>query len=508
MAKKIVECVPNFSEGRRPEILNEIVNAALTVSGVVLLDKEMDSDHNRAVVSFVGEPELVKEAVFLAVKKAAELIDLNNHKGEHPRMGATDVIPFVPVANITMKECVQLAKDLGKRIGEELNIPIYLYEKAATRPERENLAKVRKGEYEGLRKEIETNPLKKPDFGPSKMGSAGATAVGARMFLVAFNANLNTNNLGVAKKIAKAIRERSGGFKFCKALGFALKERNIVQVSMNMVNYKKTPLFRVFEAIKTEAERYGVSVIGTEIVGLVPNNALIACADHYLRIENFHKEQIIEERLKMQAEVEGILPKAFLDEVASASPAPGGGSVSALAGSLTAALSAMVCALTTKKKKYKAVKEELTIIGEKANKLRNELLTLVQTDADAFNEIMKANKLPKNTEYEINKRNKALIEATKKAAEVPLTVMEKSLEALKLAKIVAEKGNPNSITDVGVAALMADSAIKGAALNVRINLSGFEDEEYVKSINEAMKKIRSEADKLAKEIEDIVESKI
>jgi glutamate formiminotransferase len=292
---KLVECVPNFSEGRRPEVL---VAAMAAVEGVRLLDREMDPDHNRAVVTIVGEPEAVLEGAFRGVAKARDLIDLRTHKGEHPRMGATDVVPFVPVAGVTMDDCAELARRLGRRVGDELGIPVFLYEAAATRPERENLADVRKGQFEGLALEIGTNPARDPDFGPRKIHpSAGALAVGARQFLVAYNINLGTADLSIAKAIAKAIRHANGGLRYVKAMGFELQDRGIVQVSINMVDFRGTPLFRVFEMVKSEAERYGVPVVGSEIVGLVPADALIDCAQFYLRLENFKRGQVLENRL-------------------------------------------------------------------------------------------------------------------------------------------------------------------------------------------------------------------
>ncbi len=295
---RLVECVPNFSEGRRPEVLDQIVGAMTAIDGVRLLDKEMDADHNRAVVTIIGEPDVVLEGVFKGIEKARDLIDLTKHDGEHPRMGATDVCPFVPVSEVTMDECVELAKKLGERVGSELDIPVFLYEEAATRPTRQNLAKVRRGQFEGLRDEIGTNPAKEPDFGPNKIHpTAGAIAIGARQFLVAFNINLGTDDISIAKRIAKSIRHAGGGLRYVKAMGFEIKDRGIVQVSMNMVHYKGTPLFRVFELVKSEAERYGVPVIGSEIVGLVPLDALVDCADFFLRLESFDRDLILENRL-------------------------------------------------------------------------------------------------------------------------------------------------------------------------------------------------------------------
>lgn len=295
---KIVECVPNFSEGQRVEVVEAIAQQIKDVEGVRLLDYEYDKDHNRSVMTFVGEPESVKKAAFAACAKAAELIDLNKHTGEHPRIGATDVIPFIPISNVTMEECVGLARDLGKEIAGKLEIPVYLYEHAATKPERQNLANIRKGQYEGLREAIQKDPERKPDFGPSKLHpTAGATVVGARMPLVAYNVNLNTADIEIAKSIAKKVRHSSGGLEYVKALGLDIKERGIVQVSMNLTNYEKTPVFKVFEMIKEEAEKCGVEIVGSEVVGLIPMNALVDSAEFYLKLEDFDKSQVLENRL-------------------------------------------------------------------------------------------------------------------------------------------------------------------------------------------------------------------
>jgi len=296
---RIVECIPNFSEGKRKEVIDEVVGEVKRVKGVKLLDVESDADHNRSVVTFMGNPEAVAEAAFLATKKASELIDLNRHRGEHPRIGAMDVIPFVPISDVTMEECVKLARKVGKRIADELKIPVYFYEAAATCPERANLAEIRKGEYEGLKKEVETKPERKPDCGPAKLHpNAGATVVGAREPLIAFNVNLGTKNIEIAKKIAKAVRFSSGGLKCVKAKGFEIKNRGIVQVSMNLTNYKETPIFRVFDMVRNEADRYGVPIVGSEIIGLVPLEAMVDVADFYLKLENFKKSQILETRLR------------------------------------------------------------------------------------------------------------------------------------------------------------------------------------------------------------------
>jgi len=298
MFRKIVECVPNFSEGRRKEVIEEIIDQIRKRKDVKLLDYSSDPDHNRTDVTFIGEPKAVKDAALDLAMKCVELIDMNKHKGEHPRMGAIDVVPFVPVYNVTMEECVKLAHEFAKEFAEKSGVPCFMYEEAATRPDRKNLADVRRGEFEGLKEEIGKNPDRVPDYGPNRIHpTAGATAVGARFFLIAFNVNLGTSDIEIAKKIAKAVRYSSGGYRYVKAMGFELKERGMVQVSMNLTNYKKTPIFRVFETIKNEAERYGVPVVGSEIVGLVPLEALVEVADYYLRLENFSMEQILEKRL-------------------------------------------------------------------------------------------------------------------------------------------------------------------------------------------------------------------
>jgi glutamate formiminotransferase/formiminotetrahydrofolate cyclodeaminase len=506
---KIVECVPNFSEGRRPEVIDAILKEIKSVPGVLLLDKEMDKDHNRAVVTFVGGPEEAKTAAFKAIAKATELIDMEKHQGEHPRMGATDVVPFIPISDVKQQDCVVLAEQLGKEVGEKLHIPVYLYEAAAKIPERQNLADVRRGEYEGIKAEIETNPERKPDFGPAKMHpTAGAVAIGARMPLIAFNVYLGTPNVGIAKTIANAIRFARGGLRYCKAMGFEIKERGLVQVSMNLVNYRRTPIFRVFEMIKSEAERYGVPVVSSEIVGLTPQDALVDVADYYLRLENFKKEQVLENKLMTFAggEKEGL--EGFIDQVASSSPAPGGGSVAAACGALAGALSSMVCRLTIGRKRFKDVSEELKDVLNKAESIKKQMEEFIVKDAESFDGVMAAMKLPKYTDEEQGKRNLAIQEATKGAIAVPLQVMEKGLESLKLSRIVVEKGNPNMVSDVGVSALAARTAVDGAYYNVRINLLSIEDQDFAASTRQKADAIKQDASALAREIEREVEEKL
>jgi glutamate formiminotransferase/formiminotetrahydrofolate cyclodeaminase len=506
---QLVECVPNFSEGRRPEVIDEIVREITSVDGITLLDKEMDASHNRAVVTFVGPPMEAKQAAFLAYKKAAELIDMTKHSGEHPRMGATDVCPFIPISEMTVAECVQLVRELAQEVGDKLKIPVYLYEEAATRPERKDLAIIRKGEYEGIRDEMGKNPDRKPDFGPEMMNlKAGATVMGVRLPLIAFNAYLSTANIKIAKKIAKAIRSRSGGFAFCKALGFEIEDRNCVQVSMNLVNYKKTPMHRVLEVIKFEAERYGVSVTSTEIVGLVPNDALIMAADHFLRLENFSSDQILEEKLKKASESQQRKGDEFFNDVASSSPAPGGGSVAAAAGALAAALTSMVSRLTVSKKKYASVRDEIAAILARSEVVRKDLMDLIIKDKEAFDRVMAAFKLPKDTEAEVKTRAVQIEDANKGAALVPLKVAEKSLEVLSLVTVVAEKGNVNSISDAGVGALMAKSAMDGAILNVRINISGLQDKNFVKKLTAEFEGYKARGEALVEEVLRVVDQKI
>jgi glutamate formiminotransferase/formiminotetrahydrofolate cyclodeaminase len=506
---QIVECVPNFSEGRRPEIIDQIIEAALKVEGVTLLDREMDADHNRAVVTFIGEPQAVKQGAFRAIEKATELIDMEKHTGEHPRMGATDVCPFVPVSDVTMADCRVLAEELGADVGDKLQIPVYLYEKAARRPERENLADVRRGEYEVIRDTIATDDSRIPDFGPRKTHpTAGAIAIGARPFLVAFNVYLASNSLTIAKKIAKAVRSRSGGYMFCKALGFEIMERNQVQISMNLVDHNRTPIFRVFNTIVDEAARYGINVSSSEIVGLTPLKAIVNVADHFLRFENFDINQILEYKLLSDASTAKSSVNDFVTQVASSAPAPGGGSVAALAATLAGALTSMVCRLTVSKKKYADVKEELSEVMRKSDELHKEASKLIVRDADAFNDLMKARKLPRNSEEEIEVRNKAIKEGTKTAARVPLETMKLGVEVLKLAKVVADKGNVNSISDAGVAGLMAKAGVEGAAYNVKINLLGFEEKDFVAETTASVKALQKEADNLAKYIADRVNSAV
>ncbi len=407
--RQLVECVPNFSEGRRAEVLDQIVAEITAVPQVQLLDRESDADHNRSVLTIVGSPQAVAEAAFRAIRKAAELIDLNTHQGAHPRIGATDVVPFIPIEGVTTADCVALAQQLGQRVGAELGIPVYLYEAAATRPENQNLADIRKGEYEGLKQVILIDPKRHPDYGPAELGTAGATVIGARAPLIAFNVYLTTTDVEIARKIARAIRHQTGRLRFVKALGLLVDGK--AQVSMNLTDYTQTAIFRVIEMVRREAQRYGVGIQSTELIGLIPQQALFDAAQWYLQIDNFTPQQVLENRLTDTG-----TDSTFLNALASADPTPGGGSAAAYAGAMAAALVAMVARVTVGKKKYAEVEARMLEIIPQAESLRAELDKGVQRDADAFAAVMAALKLPK----ESPERAAALEQATLGAAQVPL----------------------------------------------------------------------------------------
>ncbi|HKA25459.1 MAG TPA: glutamate formimidoyltransferase [Candidatus Eisenbacteria bacterium] len=468
---RLVECVPNFSEGRDRAVVDALAAAIESVAGVTLLDVELDADHHRSVLTFVADPEAALEAAFRATKLASERIDLRRHKGQHPRMGAVDVIPFVPIEGLTLEECVELARRLGKRVGEELHIPVFLYEAAATRPDRENLAEVRRGEFEGLTERIGRDPERVPDFGPSKIHeSAGAVAIGARRPLVAFNANLATADVAVAKAIAKAIRFADGGLRYVKALGFAIREGRQAQVSMNLVNTDGTPIHRVLALIDSEARRRGTYVTGCEVVGLVPQAALLDASEHALRLENFRRDQVLEIRMRRPPAGGGVSVGDFLDRVSEATPTPGGGSVAALAGALGATLVHMVAGLTVGKKKYAEVDDEMKRIRVEARSLQEHLAALVRRDSEAFEAVLAASRLPKASPEEARTREEALQKATWAAARVPLETAQRAAEVAVLAARAAVIGNPNAATDAGSAAWMARAAGESALLNVQVNL--------------------------------------
>jgi glutamate formiminotransferase len=477
--QKLVECVPNFSEGRRPEVVDAIVKAITSVENVYLLDREMDADHNRAVITIVGPPETIGEAALHGVEAASKHIDLTKHQGAHPRMGATDVVPFIPIRGVTLDDCVMIARTVGKQIAERLKIPVYLYEAAATKPERTNLENIRRGQFEGIRDEIATDPARMPDFGEPRIHpTAGATVVGARKPLIAYNVNLNTPDVEIAKKIAKRIRFSTGGFRFVKGMGLLLKERNLAQVSMNLTDYEQTSVELVFETVKREAERFGVSVVGSEIVGLIPQKALEQAAEYFLRVENFKPQMILENRLSEVMSGISTTPggmndgiREFVDRVASAEPVPGGGSVSALAGALGAALGQMAIRLTKDKKNYLQHAERYMDALDRLGPYRAALLELIDADAQAFNEVMSAYKISK----ESSEREPAIQKALIRATEIPSRTANCSAEALRVLEELRSVIHPNVTSDLQVALTMLRSSIRGAVANMRINLGDVKD---------------------------------
>lgn len=474
MTQSLIECVPNISEGRRMEVVDAVVAAIKAVPGVTFLDQSSDADHNRSVLTFAGPPEAVLEGGFACIAKAAELIDMNTQEGGHPRMGATDVCPFIPISGVTMDKCVEMAQILGKRVGAELNIPVYLYEKAAARPERANLAKVRKGQYEGIREEIKTNADRAPDFGPAELGSAGITAIGARPFLIAYNVYLTTDDVQIAQTIGKAVRHLSGGLRYVKGMGLLVDGR--AQVSMNLTDYTRTPIHRVQEMIRREAARYGVGIHHAELVGLAPQEAFIDSAQWYLQLDQFENEQVLEIALA-NAQTEEVVPSAegFLDQLAAGQATPGGGSAAAYSGAMAAGLVAMVARLTIGKNKYAHVEARMNEIIDLAEIGRRKLAAGVQNDAAAFDEVMDAFRLPKATEAEKATRRESIERATHVAAEVPLQTAKEAVAIAEFAAELTETANSNAITDAAAAASFAQSAVHIAGLNVKINATSVSD---------------------------------
>src|SRR3954471_18964752 len=505
---KIVECVPNFSEGRRPEIVSVIRDAIAAVDGVAVLDVSSDQSHNRTVVTFVVPVENAVDAAFAGIRAAREHIDLNHHTGEHPRMGATDVVPFIPLEGATMEDCIVLARTLGERVGRELGIPVFLYERAASTPARENLADVRRGEFEGIRDEMAAGAAnRKPDFGPSQIhATAGAVAIGARPFLVAYNVYLGpASNLAVAKAVAKAVRGSSGGLRYVKGLGLEVDGQ--AQVSMNLVDTEKTPVYRAFDMVKMEAEARGVSPTWSEIVGLVPEKALFDTAARHIGLRNFSPDMVLEHKVR-NAVQGGQSLSGFVASVAAATPAPGGGSVAAHAGSLGAALAQMVAGLTIGKKKYAAVEGEMKEAALKASALVTKLGELVERDAQSYGAVMNAYKLPNEPEAAAKARTKAIDDALVGAAAVPLETARACAEVAELCAVVAEKGNTNAVSDGGVGALLAEAACKGAVYNVRINVSSMTDKSRGTGLLEEAKQVMARTSKAARAVESIVERQL
>lgn len=567
MQKRIIECVPNFSEGRDAEVIKQITDAIEAVKGVKLLDVDPGEATNRTVVTFVGEPEVVCEAAVASIKRAIELIDMRQHKGAHPRMGACDVCPLVPVSGVTLEECAELARALAKRISEELNVPTYCYEAAAFKPERVNLAVCREGEYEALPEKL-ADEARKPDFGarPYDEGVArtGATAVGARDFLVAVNYNLNTTSTRRANAIAFDVREKGrpvregnpivgkivkdekgepimkpGTLKSCKAIGWFIEEYGIAQVSMNMTNLSVTPLHEAFDEVCRAADARGVRVTGAEIVGLVPKRALVDAGRHFLRkqhrstgvperelvriaiesmglsnLKEFKPEEKVVEYILEAEERKGVKRLVdmtclgFAEETASESPAPGGGSISAYMGALGAALGTMVANLSSHKAGWDERWEFFSDWAERGMEVMNELLYLVDEDTNAFNKIMAVFAMPKTTPEEKAARAEAMQVATLYATQVPLRTMNAAYKAFEVVRAMAESGNPNSVSDAGVGALAARSAVMGACLNVKINAAGLKDRELAERLVREAEEIQSLAQQAEREILAIVEEKI
>jgi len=474
MPSTLVECVPNFSEGRDPAKVDAIVEA-MKIPGVYLLDREMDSDHNRCVITLVGEREAIQEAAIRGVGKAAELLDLTKHQGAHPRMGAADVVPFIPIEGVTIEDCAAMARHVGAEIARRFQIPVYLYEAAATTPERQNLENIRRGQFEGIRAEIATNPARKPDFGePRVHPTAGATVVGARKALIAYNVFLNTPDVDIAKKIAKAVRFSSGGLRFVKGAGFLV--RGLAQVSMNLTDFEQTPIHRVFEFVKREAARYGVTPLSSEIVGLIPKRALEQAAEWFLQVENLDSSLILENRLaavmsgkmaigKMGAGLRaGVEP--FIEQLAAPTATPGGGSAAAAAGAMAAGLASMVASMSRGKKAYVQYESQLSEAIARLGQLREELKAAIDGDAESYNVVMKAYKSAK----ESSDGGAAISAALKQATSVPLGVAEKVVEVVRIATNLKPITNPNMKSDLTTAIALAKAALEGALANVEINL--------------------------------------
>jgi glutamate formiminotransferase len=481
----LVECIPNFSEGRDAAKVDALVEALCSVPGVVLLDREMDADHNRCVITILGSKEAVVEAALRGVGRAAELIDLTRHQGAHPRIGASDVIPFVPIEGVSVEECVEMARAVGEQIWKRFHVPVYLYEEAATRPERINLENIRRGQFEGLREEISKDPARAPDFGEARLHpTAGATVVGVRKFLVAYNINLNTSDVAVAKKIAKAIRFSSGGLRYVKAMGVDLKARGLAQVSMNLTDFERTPIFRVFEMVKREAARYGASVVGSEIVGLIPKKAVEGTADFYLQLENFDpKQQILENRMTAalaapKGESLSALAEPMVKAVAESSATPGGGSCAALAGALAAGLGEMVAKLSAGKKSLAARAPALNQHVAELAAIRAQLQRGIDRDAASFDAVLAAYRLPKASEEEKKARQQAIERATQGATAIPLEVGEAASAVLEHLSELGPISSPTMASDLNTGTHLAVAALRGALENVRINLESIQDQDF------------------------------
>ena len=486
----LVECVPNFSEGRNKSKIDDIVTA-MKVDGVYLLDREMDADHNRCVITLAGEREAVQEAAIRGVGKAAELIDLNQHQGAHPRLGAADVVPFIPIEGVSIEDCVAMARHVGEQIWKRYQIPVYLYEAAAAIPERQNLENIRRGQFEGIRDDIATNPARKPDFGEARLHpTAGACVVGARKFLIAYNIFLNTADVAIAKQVAKAVRFSSGGLRFVKAAGFLV--RGQAQVSMNLTDFEQTAMYRVFEEVRTQAARLGFSIVSSEIIGLVPKKALEQVAESFLQVENFDSSLILENRLASvmsgKAALGGLRAgvEPFIEQLAAPTATPGGGSAAAASGAMAAALAAMVASMSRGKKAYAQYEPELSEAISRLSQLREELKASIDADAESYQSVMAAYKKAKQSASADGMVDAAL----KQATTVPLSVAERAREVRRIADALGPITNPNMKSDLVTAAALARAAIEGALANVEINLESLKDEGFVAQVRGRMEALR------------------
>jgi glutamate formiminotransferase/formiminotetrahydrofolate cyclodeaminase len=478
----LVECVPNFSEGRDKAKVDAIIEA-MKMDGVYLLDREMDADHNRCVITLVGEREAIQEAAIRGVGKASELIDLNKHQGAHPRMGAADVVPFIPIEGIGIEDCVAMARHVGGEIWRRYRVPVYLYEAAATSPERQNLENIRRGQFEGIRDEIATNPARKPDYGePRVHPTAGATVVGARKFLIAYNVFLNTPDVEIAKKVAKAVRFSSGGLRFVKGAGFLV--RGLAQVSMNLTDFEQTPIHRVFEFVRREAARYGVSPVSSEIVGLIPKKALEQAAEWFLQVENFDSSLILENRLSAvmggKMAVGGLRAgvEPFIEQLSAPTATPGGGSAAAASAAMAAGLAHMVAAMSRGKKAYLQYEQQLSSAIARLSVLREELKAAIDADAESYNAVMNAYKQAKQSAD----ANGMIDAALKQATSVPLGVAQRAREVEGAARSLGPITNPNMKSDLSTAVALAKAAIEGALANVEINLESLKDQRFIAEI--------------------------
>ena len=487
----LVECVPNFSEGRDKSKVDAIVEA-MRADGVYLLDREMDADHNRCVITLAGEREAIQEAAIRGVGRAAELIDLNRHEGAHPRLGAADVVPFIPIEGVNIEDCVAMARHVGAEIWKRFQIPVYLYEAAATSPERQNLENIRRGQFEGIRNEIASNPARKPDFGEPRLHpTAGACVVGARKFLIAYNVFLSTADVEIAKRVAKAVRFSSGGLRFVKAAGFLV--RGQAQVSMNLTDFEQTPIHRVFEAVRSEAARYGVMPSSSEIVGLVPKKALEQAAEWFLQVEHFDSSLILENRLaaimggKMAAGGVRAGIEPFIEQLAAPTATPGGGSAAAASAAMAAGLATMVASMSRGKKAYTQYERELSEAIARLSQLREELKTSIDADAESYNAVMAAYKKSR----ESASADGLIDTALKQATSVPLGVAERAQEIFRLTEKLGPITNPNMKSDLTTAAALARAAIEGALANVEINLESLKDDDFRTQIRARAKTIRA-----------------